>query len=180
MSNIYDQVLITGGGGMLASGARSKLLHVASTRSMRFDKIRTGHHRIADRSNASFDELHQRCSSTAPHTRKSTSAEQKPKLATMVNDVATVLAERVVHVLVRSSCISVPTSCSMAVRLDPTSRLIRLTHCRVYGASKLPARRWFTEHDVETGLIIRTSWLYGPGGPTSFRRCSTPPARASR
>jgi dTDP-4-dehydrorhamnose reductase len=175
MSNIYDNVLITGGGGMLAH-ALAQSLRARGYGSLLLDKNAldiTSPDSVRDAlGRAALPSVILNCAAFT----KVDLCETEPEAAYSVNangaqNVAqwgTMLcAQRIVHF--STDFVFDGKGMRPYRPSDPTAPL------SVYGASKLAGERAFGPHD----LVIRTSWLYGPSGP-NFVQTMLNAARAGK
>jgi dTDP-4-dehydrorhamnose reductase len=173
---LYDSILITGGSGMLAQA-------LARALRQRSKSATAVSHRDLDITNTSaVEELFLNYRPTllincAAYT-KVDKCEEEPDLADAVNGhaVGTLakLAERHKAKLVHYSTDFVFDGTSDR----PYMPLDRPNPQSAYGRSKLLGEKLATQHAPDS-LIIRTAWLYGPGGPC-FPRTMVELARAKR
>jgi dTDP-4-dehydrorhamnose reductase len=161
--NIYDRTLITGGGGMLAKAI------VASLRSRGTEPTAPNRAALDISSFADVMQTIERVDPTliincAAHTKVDLCEEQE-ELANQINGSAVgVLAAAAKDVGAKfvhfSTDFVFNGTCRRPWREDdPTDPL------SAYGRSKLLGERLIQSEGGSNWLILRTAWLYGPGGP---------------
>jgi dTDP-4-dehydrorhamnose reductase len=178
MMSMYDQVLITGAGGMLARAL------ITALRSRGAEVLALTHSELditdADAiSKAFFEQRPSLVLNCAAYTKVDL-AEQDIDAATRINALGpanlhcTALTFGNPLVVHYSTDFVFDGSAKRPYR--PKDRTNPLS---VYGESKLLGERNFVKLSGRLGLIIRTSWLYGPGGP-NFVQTMLNAARAGK
>src|SRR5439155_19337854 len=161
--NPYDQSLITGGEGMLAKAL------IAALRSRGHDPIAANR---AALDITSFADVMQTIEKLKPTLILNCAAHTKVDLCEEQQDVANQINGSAVGVLAAAAkdvgakfvhystdFVFNGTSTQPWREDDPTDPLC------AYGRSKLLGEKLIASEGGENRLIIRTAWLYGPGGP---------------
>jgi dTDP-4-dehydrorhamnose reductase len=174
---MYDRVVITGGGGMLAQALarsiRARGVHVVALNRAACD--------VANESDVyrTFMELKPTLLLNCAAYTKVDQAEQEPDVAEAVNGYAVGtlarLSKQYETALVHFSTDFVFDGSSTRPYRpdDPVNPL------STYGRTKLLGERELQAHAPRRWMIVRTAWLYGPGGP-SFPQTMLSVARAGK
>lgn len=160
---VFDRILITGGGGMLAAAFKQTL----SQRGVRAEFVPRKQWDITDYPQVElmFEDLHPRiCINCAAYT-KVDQAESEHDQASAVNGRAVQTLAEVCNqygtMLVHFSTDYVFDG-SLRRPLKPDDPLGPQS---AYGRSKLLGEQLLQSTAPDRWLLIRTAWLYGPGGP---------------
>jgi dTDP-4-dehydrorhamnose reductase len=162
-SDLYKSVIITGGGGMLAQA----LVHVFSMRKQNAVALTRASLDIT--SDEQIDDVFETYRPTlvlncAAHTKVDL-CEKEPELAEQINGHA---VGRLARKCRENDCALVHYSTDFVFDgtvkrpLRPNDPVGPLS---VYGKSKLLGETLLRENAPQRWLIVRTAWLYGPGGP---------------
>jgi dTDP-4-dehydrorhamnose reductase len=164
--SIYDRILVTGAGGMLAKA----VIHAVKARGLEHVAVDHAALDITDENsvNAAFEKYRPTLTINCAAYTKVDQAEVEPELAMKVNGRGPLLLavatsdfhSKLVHY--STDFVFNGSGNRPYLESDPTNTLVPLSE---YGRSKLGGEIEVQDQAPVQHLIIRTAWLYGPGGP---------------
>src|SRR4051794_29018146 len=165
MSNVYDRVLITGGGGMLAR-ALAAALRTRGHEPILVDHATldvTQYQKVADAfGKYEFPTLVLNCAAFT----KVDLCEGQPQAAHAVNATGAANVASCALLYCAKKLVHFSTDFVFdGAKRQPYRPDDSVNPLSVYGASKLQGEREVASLGPSESLIIRTAWLYGPGGP---------------